>query len=252
MDVKTERITGSEPISRGGSRRQFPTTRWSLILATREKPTTQARDALARLCTNYWYPLYAYVRCRCAHIEDAQDLTQGFFACLLEKNYLKDFNCERGRFRAFLLTAFRHFIANERDRERTLKRGGGQPPISLDMQEAERRYLLNAGHDLTPEKLYERRWALALLDRALERLRRELRPSNHFDRMQVFLTGEPPGVSYNELASELRMSEGALKVAVHRLRRKFGEVLRAEIADTVASPEEVKEEMQYLLSVVSG
>jgi RNA polymerase sigma-70 factor (ECF subfamily) len=230
---------------------RFPTTRWSLIVATRQRPTTQARDALAHLCGSYWYPLYAFVRRRCARIEDAQDLTQSFFACLLEKEYLNDFDQERGRFRAFLLVAFRHFIANERDRERSQKHGGGRVPISLDMQEAERRYLLDPGHDVTPEKLYERRWTMTLLDRALERLRQESRQVSHFGRLRVFLTGEPAGVSYNELALELGMSEGALKVAVHRLRRKFREVLRAEIADTVASPEEVKEEMQYLLSVVS-
>jgi RNA polymerase sigma-70 factor (ECF subfamily) len=232
-----------------GSR--FPTTRWSLIVASRQRPTTQARDALAHLCASYWYPLYVFVRRRSARIEDAQDLTQSFFACLLEKEYLKDFERERGRFRAFLLAAFRHFIANERDRERTQKRGGGKVPISLDMQEAERRYLLDPGHDVTPEKLYERRWAMTLLDRALERLRQESRHLSQFDQLKVFLTGEPAGVSYSAMAAELGMSEGALKVAVHRLRRKFREVLRAEIADTVASPEEVKEEMQYLLSVVS-
>jgi RNA polymerase sigma-70 factor (ECF subfamily) len=231
---------------------RFPTTRWSLIVATRQRPTTQARDALALLCASYWYPLYVFVRRRCERIEDAQDLTQGFFACLLEKEYLKDFERERGRFRAFLLAAFRHFISNERDRERTQKRGGGKVPISLDMQEAERRYLLDPGHDVTPEKLYERRWAMTLLDRALERLRTESHLLSQFDRLKIFLTGEPADVSYSEMAAELGMSEGALKVAVHRLRRKFREVLRAEIADTVASPEEVKEEMQYLLSVVSG
>lgn len=252
MDVETESMSGAEPNSGVAPRGQFPTTRWSLIVATRQQPTTQSRDALAHLCASYWYPLYAFARHRCARIEDAQDLTQGFFVCILAKDSLKDFDRERGRFRAFLLAAFRHFIANERDRERTQKRGGGRVPISLDMQDAERRYLLDPGHDLTPEKLYERRWATTLLDRALERLKREVHPSSQFDRLRVFLTGEPPGASYSELASELGMSEGALKVAVHRLRRKFREVLRAEIADTVASPEEVKEEMQYLLSVVSG
>ena len=234
-----------------GSHGQFPTTRWSLIIATRQQPTTEARDALAHLCATYWYPLYAFARRRCARIEDAQDLTQDFFVCVLEKDYVNDFDRERGRFRAFLLAAFQHFIANERDRQRTQKRGGGQVQIPLDLQQAERRYLVDPGHELTPEKLYERRWATTMLDRALERLRTESRPLSQFDRLQIFLTGEPPGVSYSDLASDLGMSEGALKVAVHRLRRKFGNVLRAEIADTVASPEEVKEEMRYLLSVVS-
>jgi RNA polymerase sigma-70 factor (ECF subfamily) len=235
-----------------GSHGHFPTTRWSLIVATRQEPTTQARHALAHLYTIYWYPLYAFARRHCARIEDAQDLTQGVFARILEKEYVKDFDRERGRFRAFLLAAFRHFIANERDRERTQKRGGGQVQISLDMQDAERRYLLDPGHDLTPEKLYERRWATTLLDRAIERLRMESRQLNQFEQLRVFLTGEPPGVSYSDLASELGMSEGALKVAVHRLRGKFRDILRAEIADTVASQEEVKEEMRYLLSVVSS
>jgi RNA polymerase sigma-70 factor (ECF subfamily) len=230
---------------------QFPTTRWSLIVSTGQQPTTQAREALAYLCARYWYPLYVFARRRTARIEDAQDLTQGFFTCLLEKDSLKDFDRERGRFRAYLLAAFRHFIANERDRERTQKRGGGQILISLDLQEGERRYILEPDHDLTPEKLYERRWATTLLDRALERLARESRQLSHFDRLRVFLTGEPASVRYSELASELGISEGALKVAVHRLRRKFREVVRAEIADTVASPQEVKEEMQYLLAVVS-
>jgi RNA polymerase sigma-70 factor (ECF subfamily) len=245
-------MSGAESHIEAGVGSRFPTTRWSLIVASRQRPTTQARDALAHLCASYWYPLYAFVRRRPTRIEDAQDLTQGFFACLLEKEYLKDFDRERGRFRAFLLGAFRHVIANERDREHTIKRGGGRPPISLDMQEAERRYLLDPGHDVTPEKLYERRWAMTLLDRALKRLRTESGQVSQFDRFKIFLTGEPAGVSYSEIAAELGMSEGALKVAVHRLRRKFREVLRAEIADTVASPEEVKEEMQYLLSVVSG
>src|SRR6516162_8829438 len=123
-------MSGSESDAGVVAESRFPTTRWSLIVATRQRPTTQARDALALLCASYWYPLYVFVRRRCERIEDAQDLTQGFFACLLEKEYLKDFERERGRFRAFLLAAFRHFIANERDRERTLKRGGGQTPIS--------------------------------------------------------------------------------------------------------------------------
>jgi RNA polymerase sigma-70 factor (ECF subfamily) len=251
MEVETERMSLAERHSGAPSHGQFPTTRWSLIIATRQRPTTEARDALAHLCASYWYPLYAFARRWTTQIEGAQDLTQGFFACLLEKDYLKDFDRERGRFRAFLLTAFRHFIANERDRERAQKRGGGQIPLSLDMQQAERRYLLEPGDDLTPERLYERSWAMTLLDRVLERLRRESSLSQ-FDRLRVFLTGEPSGTSYSELASELGMSEGALKTAVHRLRRKFRNVLVAEIADTVASPEEVKDEIRYLLSIVSG
>src|SRR5215472_9331754 len=137
MDNEGHRMSGPGSDTEAASGSQFPTTRWSLIVAVREKPTTQARDALAHLCACYWYPLYAFARRRCARIEDAQDLTQGFLACLLEKNYLKDFDRERGRFRAFLLAAFRHFISNERDRERTQKRGGDQVLMSLDVEEAE-------------------------------------------------------------------------------------------------------------------
>lgn len=244
-------MAGTERHSGVAQRGRFPTTRWSLIVASIQRPTTKATDALAHLCASYWYPLYAYARRKCAHIEDAQDLTQGFFACMLEKEYLEDFDRERGRFRTFLLASFRHFIVNEHNRERRQKRGAGKVVLWVDMQDAERRYLLDPGHDVTPEKLYERRWAIALLDRALEKMRQEARDSNQFDRLRVFLTGEPPGIAYSALASELGTTEAALKVAVHRLRRKFRDTLRTEIADTVASPEEVKEEMYYLLSVLS-
>jgi RNA polymerase sigma factor (sigma-70 family) len=233
-------------------RGQFPTTRWSLILATHQKPTASAREALASLCESYWYPLYAWVRRQGHAVEDAQDLTQGFFAVLLEKDYLADFDRERGRFRSFLLGAFKHYVANEHDRQRAGKRGGGQPLASLDVQDAERRYSLEPAHGLTPERIYDRRWALVLLDRALERLRQESAPSARFDRLRVFLTGDPPGVSYSQLAAELGIGEGAAKVAVHRLRRRYRDVLLAEIAETVAGPEQVEEEMRFLLSAVSA
>lgn len=241
-------IDTSEQRGRG----QFPTTRWSLILATHQKPTSGARDALASLCESYWYPLYAYVRRQGHAVEDAQDLTQGFFAVLLEKDYVADFDRERGRFRSFLLGAFKHFVANEHDRQRAGKRGGGQSLVALDAQDAERRYSVEPAHNLTPERIYDRRWALVLLDRTLERLRKESSPSARFDRLKVFLTGDPAGVSYSQLGSELGMSEGAVKVAVHRLRRSFRDALMAEVAETVAGPEQVEEEMRFLLSVVSS
>jgi len=231
---------------------QFPTTRWSLIVATHRKPTSSAREALASLCESYWYPLYAYVRRQGHAVEDAQDLTQGFFAVLLEKDYLADFDRERGRFRSFLLGAFKHYMSNERDRQRAAKRGGGQPLVSLDAQDAERRYSVEPAHDLTPERVYDRRWALVLLDRTLERLCRESAPSAHFDRLKVFLMGDSAGVSYGQLAAELGMNEGAVKVAVYRLRRRFRDTLLAEIAETVAGAEEVEQEMRFLLSVVSA
>jgi RNA polymerase sigma-70 factor (ECF subfamily) len=230
---------------------QFPATRWSLILATRQQPTAGAREALASLCGTYWYPLYAYIRRQGHAVEDAQDLTQGFFTALIEKQYLADFDQARGRFRAFLLGAFKHYVSNERDRRNARKRGGGAPAVSLDTEDAERRYSLEPSHDLTPEKIYEKRWALVLLDQALDRLRRECSANMRFDRLSAFLTSEPVGASYLEVAEDLGMSEGAVKVAVHRLRRRFRDCLNAEIAQTVAGPEEIREEMIFLLSAVS-
>jgi RNA polymerase sigma factor (sigma-70 family) len=239
--------TSPEPSQRG----HFPTTRWSLIVSSRQRPTVGSREALASLCNTYWYPLYAYVRRQGESVENAQDLTQGFFSRLLEKHYLEDFDRERGRFRTFLVAAFRHYVTNERDRERAQKRGGDQPPLRLDLQDAEQRYRLEPSHNLTPERIYERRWALTLLERSMERLRTEAVNQSHFDRLRVFLTGES-GVSYRQVAEHLGMTEGALKVAVHRLRRRYGDLLREEIAQTVASPEEIKEELNYLLSAVSS
>jgi RNA polymerase sigma-70 factor (ECF subfamily) len=235
-----------EPSKQG----RFPTTRWSLIVSSRQRPTQDSREALASLCAAYWYPLYAYVRRQGESIEDAQDLTQGFFSRLLDKRYLDDFDRARGRFRTFLLAAFRHYIINESNRVRAQKRGGDLPPLTLDLQDAEQRYHLEPSHNLTPEKIYERRWALTLLERSMARLRAESADQDRFDRLQGFLTGEPAD-SYRQVAEELRMSEGALKVAVHRLRRRYGQLLREEIAQTVASPKEIKDEMNHLLLAVS-
>jgi RNA polymerase sigma factor (sigma-70 family) len=235
-----------EPSQRG----HFPTTQWSLIVSSRQRPTANSQEALASLCTTYWYPLYAHVRRQGESVEDAQDLTQGFLARLLEKHYLEDFDRERGRFRTFLVSAFRHYVTNERDRERAQKRGRNRSPLALDLRDAEQRYRLEPSHNLTPEKLYERRWALTLLERAMERLRAESASQSQFDRLRVFLTGEPE-VTYRRLADQTGTSEGALKVAVHRLRRRYGDLLREEIAQTVASAEEIKEELGYLLSAVS-
>jgi RNA polymerase sigma-70 factor (ECF subfamily) len=168
----------------------------------------------------------------------------------LEKRYLDDFDRERGRFRTFLMAAFRHYVTNERNRERAQKRGGDQPPLTLDLEDAERRYHLEPSHNLTPEKIYERQWALTVLQRSMERLRAESPNQSRFDRLQAFLTGEP-AEAYRHVAEELRMSEGALKVAVHRLRRRYGELLREEIAQTVATPKEIKDELNHLLLAVS-
>ena len=228
----------------------FPPTRWSLIIATRERPTTETRTALADLCGSYWYPLYAFAR-RAGHsAADAEDLTQGFFARLIEKHYLEDYDRERGRFRSFLLTSFRHYIANERDRALASKRGGGRV-VALDLEDAERRYQLEPADPITPERLYERRWAALLIERAMERLEAESDQVSHFHRLRMFLTGEPVNTSYRQLAEEIGVSEGAAKMAVFRLRGKFRNLLQAQVAETVASQKEIKEELRYLLSVLA-
>ena len=228
----------------------FPPTRWSLIIATRERPTTEARRALATLCGSYWYPLYAYAR-RVGHsAADAEDLTQGFFARLIEKHYLEDYDRERGRFRSFLLASFRHYIANERDRALARKRGGGRV-VALDLEDAERRYRLEPADPITPERLYERRWAMLLIERAMEKLEAEADRPSHFQRLRLFLTGESAKTSYRQLAEQMGVSEGAARMAVHRLRGKFRNLLQAQVAETVSGPEEIKEELRYLLSVLA-
>jgi RNA polymerase sigma-70 factor (ECF subfamily) len=186
---------------------------------------------------------------------DAEELTQGFFAQLIEKHYLGDVRQERGRFRSFLLAAMKHFLAKQRDRAKAQKRGGGRRVISLDVAEAETRYALEAPDRLTPERLFDRRWALTLLERVLDRLRGEYRASNRqaqFDRFQPYLTGEGRTLPYRQLAGELGMNEGAIKVAVHRMRKHYRELLREEIAATVSSPEEVEDELNDLFHALSA
>jgi RNA polymerase sigma-70 factor (ECF subfamily) len=217
---------------------------------------TDARsvEALASLCDAYWYPVYALIRRQGYRAEDGADLTQAFFARVLEKNYFHAADPERGRFRAFLCTAVRHFLSNERDRERTLKRGGRQPPTSLDAETAEGRYQLEPRDDLTPEKLFDRRWALTLLERVLARVGDDQASAGKaelFDHLKGFLTGDAAGAPYAEVAENLGMTEGAVKVAVHRLRRLFRDTLVEEIAETVLDPADIDAELQYLLKAVS-
>jgi RNA polymerase sigma-70 factor (ECF subfamily) len=238
-----------------GMPRQFATTRWSVVLAAGESGTPGSREALARLCETYWYPLYAFAR-RWGHTADeAQELTQEFFARLLEKHYLGDVRPERGRFRSFLLASLKHFLLNERDRVLAQKRGGGQPPIPLEIETAEGRYRLEPIETTTPETIFERRWALTLLDRVVRRLGDEYADSDRtrlFAALKGFLTGQGDTPKYAEVASALGMTDGAVKVAVHRLRRRFGELLRDEIADTVADPADVDDEIRYLFKVLGG
>src|SRR5271166_2667491 len=223
---------------------QFPTTRWTLVVAAGDPHRKEARSALVYLCENYWYPLYAYLRRRGYPTDQAQDLTQEFFMRILEGRYLDRADPEKGRFRSFLLTSLKFFVADEEDRQRALKRGGGAV-LPLEFSSGEERYQREPAHDETPERIFERGWALSVLDRVLERLRSEFvqhgRPE-HFERLKVFLLGRSD-TPYTALASEMNTSEGALKVAVHRLRKRYRDLFREEIADTVADPSEVESEI---------
>jgi RNA polymerase sigma-70 factor (ECF subfamily) len=232
----------------------FATTHWSLVLAARDRAEPGAADALASLCALYWYPLYAYVRRRGHDADAAHDLTQEFFARLLEKDFLAAVDRGKGKFRSFLLAACNHFLANEHDRARARKRGGGRPLLSLDAADAEGRYRAEPAGGLTPEKLFERRWALALLQQVMARLRAEFEARDKgrlFDHLRGFLVGEK-GPGYRQTANELGMTEGAVKVAVHRLRQRYRELLHEEIGRTVTGPEQVEEEVRDLFRALGS
>jgi RNA polymerase sigma factor (sigma-70 family) len=237
---------------------RFNSTQWSLVLAAGKRSTPESETALATLCAAYWPPLYAYIRRRGYEIFEAEDLTQAFFARLLEKNYLGDAKREKGKFRSFLLSSLNHFLANEWDRKRAVKRGGGVAIIPLEMNSAEEYYLSDRTDLLSPEKLYERRWALTVIDLVLKRIEEEYARkgrSQLFDRIKRFLNGTDSMVGYSQVAAELEMSEGAVKVAVHRMRRRFRDLMRAEIAQTILHPEEpgeVDAEIRSLLASLSS
>jgi RNA polymerase sigma factor (sigma-70 family) len=226
----------------------FHTTRWSLIVAA-AKPTASSRAALSDLCRIYWYPVYAFVRRRGHDAATSEDLTQSFFARLLERDDLAGLSPERGRFRSFLLAACRNFLANAHDAAVAQKRGGGRV---LRLEDAEGRYLREPHHADTAERLFERRWATELIGRVLGRLRDEYHTTGRgqvFDALKGRLTGD--GAGYAEVAAALGTTEGAMKVAAHRLRARYGELLREEIAGTVASPEEVDGEIRSLLAALA-
>jgi RNA polymerase sigma-70 factor (ECF subfamily) len=221
-------------------------------LAARDAPTSEAREALEDLCRAYWYPLYAFVRRLGEGPDDARDITQAYFTRLLEKGYLDDYDPDRGRFRVFLMASIRNFLSKERKRAQALKRGGGAEILSLDERDAEGRYSHEPAEPLTPEQVFERRWALTLLERVLVRLQAELAAAGRgreFERLRGFLTGEQPKLAYRDVGAELGLSEAAVKTAVHRLRQRFGALLREEIAGTVAGPHEVDDEVRHLLAV---
>ncbi len=217
--------------------------------------SSQGPQALAALCEIYWYPLYAYVRRQGYNADDAQDLTQAFFARLIEKRDVRGARQERGRFRSFLLASMKHFLLNEARHWRVLKRGGGQTPLALDLETAEGRYLREIPDTSTPETLFDRQWALTVLGRALSRVRREAVEADkarEFDALKGCLTGEIPHGSYRALGTALGLSEGAVKVAVHRLRQRFQRTLRAEISETVLTAADVEEEIHYLFRAITA
>jgi DNA-directed RNA polymerase specialized sigma24 family protein len=233
----------------------FHTTSWTLVQVAAVNPTADSRQALAKLCQTYWQPVYAFIRRNGYDRDQSQDLCQGFFALLLEKNYLLDADRSRGRFRSFLLTAVRHFLANEWDRTHRLKRGGGQAAVSMDLVEAERWYAPAAVEEATPESLFERRWALSLLKQVMVKLHAEFATAgkaDQFDNFSVFLHRESETARYEEVAARMGLSAGALRMAVHRMRRRYRKLLRAEIAETVSAPEEIDDEIRFLRATLSG
>jgi len=228
----------------------FETTRWSVVVAAGGDDSSAARAALATLCETYWYPLYAYVRRRGTSPDDARDLTQGFLASLLERRDFEHLHQERGRFRAFLLASLQHFVANEAARHRAQKRGGDITFLPLAFDDAEGRYRIEPEDSVTPETLYERRWALTVIDRVLADLRREWHAAGdeaEFDELKACLLGVNPSGGYAAIATRLATSEGAVKTAVHRLRRRFQAALRKDIAETVSDPADVDDEIRYLV-----
>jgi len=233
----------------------FVTTRWSVVLTAGHSDTTHAHAALEKLCQIYWYPIYAYVRRRGHSPEDAQDLTQEFFARLLERNWVGRADRQKGRFRSFLLSAMNHFLSDEWDKARAQKRGGGVMPVPLQFDTAETRYGHELADPVTPEQNYERRWALTLLDEVLRRLHSEYEQEGKaelFAALNPCLVGDRTAQPYAGLAVKLGVSEGTVKSAVHRLRQRYRQLLHDEIADTVAEPGEVDEELRHLFAVLAG
>lgn len=248
---KVDRMTFESIKPRGSSR--FNETHWSMVIAAGQKDS-QAGEALQRLCQIYWYPLYAFVRRQGHGKSDAEDLTQEFFARLLARDDLATVDREKGRFRSFLLASMKHFLANEWDREQAQKRGGGKRILSIKLEEPESKYAVEPFHDITPDKLYDRRWAMTVLHQVTAKLREEMRAEGkdvQFEQMKIFLAGGKGEVRYAEVAQNLGISEAAVKTAVHRLRRRYRQLLSAEIADTVETKQDVEQELRYLLAALA-
>jgi RNA polymerase sigma-70 factor (ECF subfamily) len=232
----------------------FHTTHWTVVLAAGQSHDTAGREALAVLCSTYWYPIYAYLRRSGSTRHDAEDLTQEFFSGFLKRDSLTNVSPMLGKFRSYLLACLKHFLANERRRAQAQRRGAGVQVIPLDSGAADTRYLAEPSHDITPDVLFERRWAFAVVDLAMKELQREYVQRGKgelFEQLRGFLPGDAPSASRAELAARHEMSPGAVDVAVHRFRQRFGELLREQVARTVSSAAEVEEELRHLISVLS-
>jgi DNA-directed RNA polymerase specialized sigma24 family protein len=239
-------VAGNSPV--------FVTTQWTIVLRAGGEHSREKEEALEKLCRTYWYPLYVFIRRSGSNQHDAEDLTQAFFARLLEKEYLIGLDRNKGKFRSYLLAAFQHFVANQRREARAQKRGGGCSFIALDDPAIEERFLHSSFTGVTAEQSYERQWAMTLLEQVVARLRNEFVSAGKaalFDELKIFLTGEKRACSYAELAMKLGSTEGALKMTVSRMRQRYGEMLRAEIANTVSQSEEVEEELRALFGALS-
>ena len=252
-------VSGSAACSRGdvtasaSSGAEFSATEWSVVLAAAHVDSTHAREALAKLCRSYWRPLYLFVRQQGFSVHDAQDLTQAFFERLLEKNYLDQVNARKGRFRSFLIACVKHFLANERDRARALKRGGGYEFVSIDTESAEARLRIDGVPHESAERLFDRQWALAVLDEVMARLRDEFLATGKetlFDALTQTFIGSGETARYAAIASQFDTSESAVKSAAHRWRQRYRQLLRAEIARTVAEPGAIDEELSHLMAAL--
>ena len=233
---------------------RFATTHWTVVLAAASPSSSRYEQALGTLCQTYWFPIYAYLRRRGYDIHQAEDYTQGFFAYLLEKRGLRVADPQRGKFRSFLLATLKHFVGDERNRARAQKRGGGRRVISFDVQNAENQYTFDPAHNLSPDKLFEKSWALTALERIIARLKAESVSRNKqklFDHLKVYLTAKRDSIPYRNVAAELDMTESAVKVAVHRLRTRYRELLLDEIAQTVSTQEQVDEEIRDLFAALA-
>jgi RNA polymerase sigma-70 factor (ECF subfamily) len=233
---------------------RFATTHWTVVLTAGSPDSSRYREALETLCQAYWYPLYAYLR-RCGHTpHEAEDQIQGFFAYLLERRALRRVDPRRGKFRSFLLGTLKHFLTDERDRAQAQKRGGGHRLLSLNVQDAENQYAIEPADQLSPDRLFERRWALTVLNRTMARLKADWtsRGREHvFVALRAYLTQEDDAVPYRDMAARLHTSEGAVKGSVHRLRQRYRELLCQEIAETVASTAQVEDEVHELFKAVT-